>query len=217
VDKRFKIGDNMKGKFITFEGGEGSGKTSVWKLLQEILPKEKYVFVNDPSKLTNELLEIRRLLLSSKFDYCNNTELLLYGAARAELVHKFIKPALNKGKCVISDRFLDSTFVYQGKLKGHHVDILNILNRYFAGNLMPERTFLFDVNAKIGLTRSFDRLNEGKLDEARWEKMGFEIHKKINKEYRKLADNDPERFIIVNSNNLTITEMLDSVLEDIIN
>jgi len=207
----------MRGKFITFEGGEGSGKSSVHKILKTLLPSNEYVFVNDPSNISGELKEIRRLLLSSEFDYCNNTELLLYGAARAELVFKFIKPVLNKGINVISDRFLDSTTVYQGRLKNHDKAKLDMLNAYFVGNLKPDMTILFDVDARTGLSRSFSRLEAENIDESRWEKKGLATHEKINAEYRKIAKQEPKRFRIVDSNNLIINEIVDTTLEFIYN
>ena len=197
----------MKGKFITFEGGEGSGKTSVIKALREVYP-EQFVFFNDPSSTIPECIKIRELLLSKSYNLSKNAELLLYGAARAQLAEQ-IKTNLDNGLNVICDRYFDSTAVYQGKLKGHPSFHLQILNSMFCGDLIPDMTILFDVNAKTGLARSNSRLSGENIDESRWEEMGLEVHKKINFYYREIASMNYDRFRIINSNGLTISEMIE--------
>jgi len=195
-----------RGKFITFESGEGGGKTSVINNLKKILSPNKFVFVNDPSSFTKELSAIRKVLLSSTYNYSDDAELLLYAAARAELVSKIIKPALESGKHVISDRFYDSTKVYQGHIRGHSQDKLHVLNTEFAGDLEPDMTILFDVDPKTGLSRSISRLDNGAIDESRWESLGLEVHTKINAFYKHLAKKY-NRFCVIDSNKNDIKQM----------
>ena len=204
----------IRGILVSYEGGEGSGKSSVHRLLKERFAKThpgRFIFVNDPSSDTEELAQIRRLLLSKDYDYGKAAELMLYGAARAELVEKLIEPALAEGINVVSDRFYDSTTVYQGMLKGHDMMKLQAMNQGFCGNLVPDVTFLFDVDARTGLARSNGRLDEGKIDEGRWESMGLSVHERINACYRNLAMANGKRFHVLNSNEMTIGQMLEAV------
>jgi dTMP kinase len=219
----------MKGKFITIEGGEGSGKTGACKTLQGVFadamakcsllgegaPNFNFVFTNDPSSATKELSEIRHLLLSKEYDYCHATELLLYAASRAQLVDRFIRPELNRDNVVISDRFFDSTAVYQGILRGHDATKLAILNSVFAGNLVPDLTILLDVDAKIGLMRSIGRLDAESVDEGRWESMGLVVHEKINAGFREIAAKNPDRFVVIRTTSLTEAQVQGEVLKAI--
>lgn len=210
------------GYFFTIEGGDGSGKTSIVKKIQSKKFKNRikdlsFKFVNDPGSFTKELKSIRGILLSSDFDFSDETELLLYAASRAELVERHIKPYLEKGVSVISDRFFDSTFVYQGILKGHDFSKLSLLNTFFCGGLVPDTTFLCDVDPKIGLSRSIERLEENSIDESRWESMGLEVHTRINNGFKEIAKRSPERFVIIDSNNATIESMTEEIISYIEN
>jgi len=220
LNKRRKTNDtktegsemNQRGKFITLESGEGGGKTSVVSNLRKILGHDDFVYVNDPGSFTPELSHIRNILLSSEFNLSNDAELLLYAAARVQLVDSIISPALQSGKHVISDRFSDSTSVYQGYIRGYDRYKLDILNTEFAGNLIPDLTILLDVDAKVGLSRSLDRLEANDIDEGRWESMGLAVHERINQAFRNIAASEPNRFHVINSNNLTIDEMTEEAL-----
>jgi thymidylate kinase len=92
-------------------------------------------------------------------------------------------------------------------LRGHDSTKLEILNTIFAGNLIPDMTILCDVDAKIGLARSIDRLNANDIDESRWEHMGLAVHEKINAGFRRLADENSDRFVTINTNNITLKEV----------
>jgi len=197
-------GIENKGKFITFCGGEGSGKTSVVDNLRSIYPDA--LFVNDPSSATEEGLKIRELLLSDKCNLSKQTELLLYTAARAELVHKLIRPALNEGKIVICDRFVVSTLVYQGTIRGFSTDQIMYMHKRFCDNLIPDILFLCDVNAEVGLERSRLRLDENNIDESRWENMDLSIHHKINQGFRDICSKFNNN-VTLNSNILSIDNM----------
>ena len=199
----------MRGLFFSFEGGEGSGKTSVWNILKERLPEGEFLFVNDPSRQSVELKQMRHLLLSSSYNLSWNAELAVYGAARAQLVERLIMPALKEGVHVVCDRFHDSTAVYQGHLKGHPAGKLESMHEMFCDGLTPDKTFLFDVDAKVGLARSNDRLDAGDIDESRWEDMGLIVHENINAGYRNLAMREGYRFHILNSNVFGLEEMAD--------
>jgi dTMP kinase len=196
------------GKFITFEGGEGSGKTSHLISLAKYLRDRDYTVrtTHDPgdTPIGNSL---RPLLLDKKYGISKEAEFLLYLAARAELVDKIINQNLRHVDFVLCDRFFDSTTVYQGLLRGwnkHNIgddetgsdeDMTSFMHRYFSQNLIPDHTFLFDVNPVLGLNRSkgFDK------NESRWEEEGLTTHTKINNAFYSLAIDDP-RFIIIDAN-----------------
>lgn len=202
----------MKPLFITCEGGEGSGKSSVIENLKDTLDKDKFVFVNDPSSCSRELLAIRSILLSGSYSYLPKTELLLYIASRSELIHSKILPAIKESKHVICDRFYDSTRIYQCYLKGHSEEVLFETHKMFCEDIHPDLTFLFNVDAKLGLQRSNKKLIEQNLDESRWEDMGLEIHEKINAQYLKIAENE-NRFIIIDSNKNSVDKMTNIVYD----
>jgi len=202
-------------KFITFEGGEGSGKTTHLHKLAVYLRgrgfKVRTTF--DPGD-TSIGSGLRPFLLDKNYRISKNAEFLLYLAARAELVDKVIKPAMKPASgidFILCDRFYDSTTVYQGLLRGwdgydvsDDENMTSFMHRLFSDDLIPDCTFLFDVNPVLGLNRSqgFDK------DESRWEEEGLAVHEKINNYFLQLASND-RRFIIIDSN----IEMTDVFLE----
>jgi dTMP kinase len=200
--------------FITFEGGEGSGKSTQIDILYDYLNALNIPVyqTKDPGD-TKAGNSIRKILLAKKYaDMAKETELLLYLAARAELVQKNIQPALDAGMIVLCDRYFDSTAVYQGVLRGWNeigeystsmqkmVSILDILHHHFSEDLIPDLTFLCDVSAKIGLKRSNDKLAGMQMDESKWESMGLQTHIKINQGFRDLANKNPDRFRFVDAN-----------------
>jgi len=212
----------MNGLFIVFEGGEGSGKSSLARLLYEELVKTvDTILVNDPGG-TDVGMDIRKILLNPEKKSSITTELYLYHAARAQLVDEIILPALREGKVVISDRFNDSTHVYQGDIRGWDKNTLNNLDDITNKGIKPDITFLCNVSATIGLKRSLkvnkDRVNGDGQDESKWELEGLNTHKKINLAFvnRMLSrSQDGDIIYYLDSNNLTITEMLDIVMEKI--
>ncbi len=193
-----------KGKFVVVEGGEGSGKSSIVKNLRQYYTDA--LVINDPYSYTPETKIIRDLVLNGKYDLSPQAELLLYTACRAELVHKKIIPALDAGRLVICDRFIVSTFVYQGVIKGFDVDLIKQLHSDFCNYIMPDILFLCDVDAKTGIGRSISRLSNEEIHESRWEDMGIRIHGEINSAYR----TECLKFInsyVLDSNNDSIEEM----------
>ena len=185
------------GKFITFEGGEGSGKTTHLERLAGWLRGKGYKVqtAHDPGTAPIAI-GIRPLLLNKEYKVSREAELLLYLAARAELVDKIIFPMLPHVDFLLCDRYYDSTAVYQGIIKGWDKDFLEDAHRMFSFGLEPDITFLFDVNPILGLNRSKGiEINEG-----RWEEMGLAIHEKINQAFLDRAELNEDRIIIIDAN-----------------
>lgn len=182
--------------FITFEGGEGAGKSLQSKLLADKLLADGYdvVLTREPGG-TAGAESIRSLLLKGAEELWGAfAESLLYLAARADHWEKIIKPALCAGKIVISDRFQDSTLVYQGYCKGVSIDILNIIFEKITQGFHPDRTYLLAVDPKVGLTRSINRKNN---DELRFENMDIRFHENVLRYFLNLAGENNKRFKII--------------------
>lgn len=178
----------MKGKFITFEGSEGSGKTTQILLLQKYLKKNKsVVFLREPGG-TKISEYIRRILLDVKNDAMNDrAEMLLYMAARAQLVAQVIRSALQKGKIVLCDRFLDSTIAYQGYGSGVDIALIKRIGEFATQGLKPDLTFFFDLDVKTGFSRIGERARD------RIEKRALVYHARVHAGFRKIAKNEPRR------------------------
>lgn len=186
----------MKGIFITMEGPDGSGKSTQIELLKEFLTQKGYeILVTREPGGTAVSEAIREIILNKEFSEMNDmTELLLYAAARAQLVGQVIKPALAAGKAVISDRFVDSTAVYQGIARGLGIDTVYDINRYALQGIMPDMTFHLDLPAEVGIAR---KKNQAELD--RMELQTIEFHQKVAQGYRELAKRNPERIITIDA------------------
>jgi len=198
-----------RGNFFVLEGGEGSGKTSILNKLKKIYPND--LFVNDPNSEIESCKIIRDLLLNKKYNLEKNNELLLYTVSRSELVHKKIIPALNSGQNVWCDRFILSTLVYQGGIRKIDLSKIFSLHSYHCNNLMPDISYLCDVDAKIGLSRSRKRLEDNNIEESRWEEEGLKIHKKVNNLYLDFINFD-NKHKILNSNKMSIVEMVNQII-----
>ncbi|MBP9855245.1 MAG: dTMP kinase [Candidatus Omnitrophica bacterium] len=186
--------NTKKGLFITFEGSEGSGKSTQMELIGRYL-KEKnkdILFVREPGGVAISE-KIRAILLDPENKImASSCEMLLYMAARAQLVEEIIAPALKKGKVVICDRFLDSTIVYQGY--GHQMDIpfINKVGTFATQGIKPDLTFIFDIEAKKGLARI-------KRDKDRIEQRAMTYHTRVRNGYLAIAKKEPKRIKIINS------------------
>lgn len=179
-----------KGLFITFEGGDGSGKTTQINLLNDYISKQgiEVVNVREPGGVPISE-KIREILLDSKNTDMNDiTEMLLYAASRAQLVSQVILPALNSGKCVICDRYVDSSYVYQGFARGLEIDVVKNINDIATQKLVPDITFFMDIDPDTALKR---RLDAGCPDRLEMENISF--HRKVYQAYVKIADMYPER------------------------
>ncbi|MBR0146177.1 MAG: dTMP kinase [Eubacterium sp.] len=186
----------MRGIFITMEGPDGAGKTTQIERLKEYLTEKGYdvLLTREPGgTVISEA--IRGLLLDPEHKEMKpSTELLLYAAARAQLVGEVIGPAVEAGKAVISDRFVDSSVVYQGIARGLGVETVYAVNRPAIGEYMPDVTFLLDLPAEVGIAR---KKNQAELD--RMEQESIDFHKKVAEGYRTLAARDPERILTVDA------------------
>jgi dTMP kinase len=202
-----------RGLFITFEGTEGSGKTTQLGFLSKILRKYRipHLATREPggSSLSTQL---RRWILN-KLDYnlMPETELLLFLADRAQHVGEVILPALREGKVVLCDRYSDSTLAYQGGGRGFDMKMLKVLNRA-AGDLKPDLTVLFDLPVEVGLRRAMGR-GKGK---DRMEREGLEFHRKVRKVYLETARREKGRFIVLDASQSTAgvyREMLEKLID----
>lgn len=185
------------GKLISFEGSEGSGKSTQITRLAEYLSGlgRDVVTVREPGG-TEIGEQIRNIIVhNSKGDeMCAETELLLFTAARAQLVREVIAPALLKGACVLSDRFLDSSTVYQGIGRNLALDPVNQINRFAVGNVMPDLTVVLDVPTKVSLQRIRQRATD--LPD-RMERENIDFYDKIRDGYLVLAKGMPDRFVVI--------------------
>ena len=180
----------MKGIFITMEGPDGAGKSTQIELLKSYLTEQGFeVLITREPGGTVISEAVRELLLDPKHKEMKpETELLLYAAARAQLVGEVIGPAIEAGKAVISDRFVDSSVVYQGIARELGVETVYEVNRPAIGEYMPDVTFLLDLPAEVGIARKKD---QAELD--RMEQESLDFHRKVAEGYRTLAKRDPER------------------------
>jgi len=182
----------MKGKFITLEGPEGSGKSTQAKLLTRYLKSRGYkaIFLREPGG-TKISEKIRRILLD-KFnqEICPLAETLLYMAARAQLIQEVIKPAINRGYFVVCDRFLDSTIAYQGYGLGVDLSLIKYLGDFLTSRVNPDLTIFLDVAAKKGLDACGSKLD-------RIEQRSYAYHLRVRRGYLKLAAEYPARIKIV--------------------
>lgn len=189
--------------FITFEGIEGSGKTTQIRHVIEFLEKKgkACVMTREPGgTITGQ--KIRSILLDPENNGMDHsTELLLYLADRAEHANKIIKPALSAGKTVLCDRYYDATKAYQGYARGLDMDLLDKLHKLIINDLKPDITILLDLDPDTGLSRAWKQINEGKRveSETRFEKETLDFHDKVRKGYLELARIEPERFVIVDA------------------
>lgn len=188
--------------FITFEGIEGSGKSTQIRLLNDFLKLRGHetVLTREPGG-TPIGDEIRHTLLSSENkDISPLCELLLYGASRAQHLSQLIGPALKSGRTVLCDRFWDATVAYQGYGRGFALEMIHTLNRLVVGETIPNLTFLLDLDHQTGLTRARDRnaSRKGK-DESRFENEALAFHQKVREGYLALARENPARIVVINA------------------
>jgi len=198
-----------RGYFITFEGGEGCGKSTQLKKLQEYLSDciDQFLFLREPGGYP--LCEdIRNLLLYADHNnMCEKTEFLLFSASRAELVNKVILPTLERGVTVICDRFYDSSIVYQGMARGLGEDNVRNLTKFAVGDLTPDATIYLDIRPEVGFAR------KGGADQTdRIEMAGLDFHNKVYEGYHKLAKEESGRFVVVDATK-TPDEVFCSVLD----
>lgn len=185
------------GKLISFEGSEGSGKsTQIARLAAHFQKTQREVLTTREPGGTEIGEQIRNIIVhNSKGDeMCAETELLLFTAARAQLVREVIAPAIMRGAIVLSDRFLDSSTVYQGIGRNLAADPVAQINRFAVGNVMPDLTVVIDVPTEVSLARLKQRASD--LPD-RMERENLDFYTKVREGYLVLARGMPERFLVV--------------------
>lgn len=186
--------------FITFEGIDGSGKTTQMRLLAERLRAAGRTVVENVEPGGTPIgVQIRRILLDAKNQELSPTaELLLYFASRAQAVDELVRPALAQGKIVLSDRWTDSTLVYQGCGRGLGADTVLALDRIACRGLRPDLTLIVDIDLETSLARARARNTATESSETRMDEQSLEFHRKVRDAYHALAARESERIRLVN-------------------
>ena len=208
----------MNNLFITFEGGEGSGKSTQVNLLKDYLDNLNFETIKTREPGGTPSAEILRDLLTTGEveKWTPMSEALLMWASRYEHLIQVIEPALNSGKNVICDRFYDSTYAYQGVAHNLGIDKMEKLKKIIIGDIEPDVTFVLDIDPKVGLKRSLDRPNQ----ENRFESYNIDFHNKIRSAFLEIAKKNKNRCVVVDAslneqeiNNLIIT-VIDNLITD---
>lgn len=201
--------------FITFEGTEGSGKTTVLREITKRLQEGRYITTREPGGVP--IAEaIRSVILDERSTMMDEwTEAYLYTAARRQHLIERVIPALNEGKVVLCDRFIDSSLAYQGYARGLGIDTVESINRIVIGTYMPDVTIYFDVPPEVGLQRIF----KNRSDEVnRFDQESLNFHKKVYEGYTKVRERFPERIRTVDASQSIerVTEEVWKIVEDAI-
>ena len=185
-------------RFITLEGGEGAGKSTQIRRLAERLSAlgHKVVTTREPGGAPGAEL-IRELLVTGETGrWAPRTEALLHFAAREEHLARTIRPALERGDWVISDRFVDSTMAYQGVAQGLGTDFITRLRDLVVGDDMPVLTLILDIDPEVGLNRAGRRATSG---EDRYERMDILFHRKLRQAFEDIARSEPKRCVLIHA------------------
>ena len=185
-----------KGLFITLEGIEGAGKSTVVDFIEDFLTKEGHDVIKTREPGGTVIGEqIREILLKNEnYTLTYDTELLLVFSARAQHIQEVILPALSSGKIILCDRFTDASYAYQGGGRGIDASRINLLEKWVQGDLRPNLTLLFDLDVSIGMQRTKKRSGTD-----RFEREEINFFEKIRNTYLERAKNEPQRFRIINS------------------
>jgi len=201
--------------FITFEGIDGSGKSTQIQLLKEMLEKRNHVVTILREPGGNILSEqIRQLLLDSKEQVDPRCELLLFTAARAQLVSSVIRPALEAGKIVICDRYIDSSVAYQGYGRGLSIESIESINDFATAGLIPDITFIFDLSVDDAAKRAGFRSNDNQTKPDRMERSGDAFFERTKQGYLEIAKKSDRNIFIINANDAMndIREQVESIV-----
>ena len=187
----------MKGKFITYEGCDGCGKSTQLKLLSEYLTNNgiPHIFTREPGggKISEAIREI--LLNGKNAEMTDECEALLYAAARVQHLRDRVEPALNEGKLVICDRYVDSSLAYQAYARGLGEDFVRSINAFALENYLPDATVFIDLTPEAAFQRKHGADENDRLEQA-----GMAFHKKVYEGFDSFARRYPERFIRVDGN-----------------
>lgn len=187
-----------KGVFITIEGPEGAGKTTIIEMLMDKLGSEGYPVISTREPGGIEIAEkIRNVILDKENKAMDaRTEALLYAAARRQHLVEKVLPAIENGYIVICDRFIDSSLAYQGHARGLGIDEVYAINQFAIEKMMPDATFYFDIDPEVGL----ERINRDKGREInRLDLEGFEFHRKVREGYHLLCKRFPSRIVEIDA------------------
>ena len=205
---------SKKGLFISFEGGEGVGKSTQIELLKTSLTKKNLnvLSTREPGG-TKEGELIRKFLVSGEISSWDSySESLLFNALRREHINKIINPSLFKGDIVLCDRFIDSTIVYQGVGGRINQTLLLSLHKNFCYDLYPDITFFLSLDPKVGIDRTLSRNNK---TENRFENMGLSYHQKIQDGFKALSDKNNKRFFEINAE-LSVEKISNQIYDHVI-
>lgn len=203
--------DFMRGYFVSFEGPDGAGKSTVLKEVLNQIGSEietQYLVTREPggSKIAEKIRDIILDPANDKMD--NKTEALLYAASRSQHVEEIIRPALKEGKVVFSDRYVDSSLAYQGAGRDLGIQEVKQINDFATDKLDPDLTFFLDLAPEVGLKR-IEKLRPGQEDRLEQENLAF--HKKVYAGFLKVKEMYPERFVTVDA-----TQPIDQVVAQVI-
>ena len=183
-----------RGTLVTLEGGEGSGKSSQADALATLMREHDYDFTITREPAGTELGEIVKGIFHRGVTVTPGAELLLFEAARAQHVQEVIRPALERGKVILCDRYTDSTLAYQGYGRGLSLDHLDAVNRIATGGLPPDFTILLDLPPEIGLARKDHETLGDSIG-----KESLEFHQRVRAGYLELAQREPKRMVVVDA------------------
>lgn len=187
-----------KGFLVTFEGGDGCGKSTQLKMFQDFLKKENVDFIVSREPGGTPLgEEIRKILLNSNYNISSTTEFLLFSASRATHVEEIVKPALEEGKVVILDRFYDSSYTYQGYAGNLSIKDIENITEFAIQGTKPDLTFLLDLSYDEAMKRKAKDEKLSHLD--RMERKAKKYHDKVREGYLKLAKQNPDRIVVVDA------------------
>jgi dTMP kinase len=190
-------------KLITFEGIEGSGKSTQTKLVARyLMEKQVPLLITQEPSGTDIGGKIGGILFNRDHYYmCAETEAFLFCAARAQHVREKIMPALKQNKVVLCDRFSDATYAYQGAARGLSLEFIKVINDYSALGLKPDLTLLFDLPVEEGLKRAMERDNRLQNSSAtdRFERESLDFHNKVREGYLNISRQEPDRFRIIDA------------------
>ena len=206
----------MNNLFITFEGGDGSGKSTQVNLLKDYLDNLNFETIKTREPGGTPSAEILRDLLTTGEveKWTPMSEALLMWASRYEHLIQVIEPALNSGKNVICDRFYDSTYAYQGVAHNLGIDKMEKLKKIIIGDIEPDVTFVLDIDPKVGLKRSLNRPNQ----ENRFESYNIDFHNKIRSAFLEIAKKNKNRCVVVDAslNEQEIKNLIITVIDNLI-
>ncbi|WP_088014756.1 dTMP kinase [Gottfriedia acidiceleris] len=204
----------MKSLFITFEGPEGAGKTTIINMIAEELNKRSVNFISTREPGGIRIAEsIRNIILNTEnVEMDKRTEALLYAAARRQHLAEKVIPALEEGKIVLCDRFVDSSLAYQGVGRGIGIDEIYNINQFAIDGLMPDLTIYFDLDPKVGLNR-VHQADEREINRLDLEELDF--HLKVQSGYAEIMKREPWRFKRIDASN-SIDQVFNDTLKVIL-